>query len=259
MGAESRRKVDFYVDTKGRVRDRNPWANTPYAELRKTELAAMAKLELDARAPDGVSDRVYTSPGRGKLRAFKETEVLPQGDKYVTSEKTYRAGCGAIQEDVFDRMADQSKRAGFGTVFTVHQVDAGRAYRDLHQRCASAGIKISSTFSMQAGGQGDVDFMDAYMADTQRLGWFYEAIGDGTAKDTKYKAAATEGKRYIGDVELRKIGRRLITVRTLVDSVCIKDQSLSDVLKAHGWRAAGKNRKTLRDALSVALWRMQGI
>lgn len=78
---------------------------------------------------------------------------------------------------MFDRMTDQAKRRKGAPPFTLHQVDAGRAYRDLHTRCECAGIKVSTAFNLEGGGYGNTEFIDAYLADTQRLSWFHRAIG----------------------------------------------------------------------------------
>ncbi|MCP3969247.1 MAG: hypothetical protein GY717_02785 [Rhodobacteraceae bacterium] len=128
---------------------------------------------------------------------------------------------------------------------------AARDYRALHERVQCAGVKCSRAFDVQIGGQGQgqVDFMDAYIRDTERLAMFRRAIGDGVAMSV----------RQDGAHNMDRGSRWSVTDTRLVEMVCIGDKPLSAVLKAHGWSLAGKNRKTLRAALCAALERMQGI
>lgn len=223
------------------------------------EAARVAAVKSGAANPDGCSREVPEAPARGPVAEFREYRYLPKGDDFEPVEAPYRAGCPGRVRDIFDTMTDQVGRRGGPPPFTLRQVDAGRAYGALHQRVQSAGVKCSSVFDTRGGGRGRVDFMDAYMRDVERLGLFHEAIGDGTAKDIRSKRSVLHGGTLVGEVELRAIGRQVITVRALVDQVCIYESSLSDVLKVHGWRPTGKNRKTLRAALCAALGRMQVI
>jgi hypothetical protein len=43
-----------------------------------------------------------------------------------------------------------------------------------------------------------------------------------------------------------------------VDSVCLRDMTLNDVLAAHRWSTFGAHREALRTALCKALDRMMG-
>lgn len=205
------------------------------------------------------SDVIIAAPGRAPLKPFKEGYWHGDDEKGEWREIPYRSGCPGRTRDIFDSMTDQATRRGGDAPFTAAQVGAGRDYRDLHEAVQSAGVKCSSTFDDKVRGQGRVDFMDAYIRDSDRLGLFVRAIGGGVAKDTKRKVPAIEGTVKIGEVQLRQIDRRLITVRSLVDDVCLADKSLSTILVDYGWRATGKNRMSLRAALCAALGRMQGI
>ncbi len=225
-------------------------------EMSQEERARLMDL---GTAPDGCSAGIITAPARGPLAPFREGYWHDTDSGGEWRHVPYRSGCPGQVRDIFDTMTDQATRRGGDVPFTAAQVGAGRDYRALHERVQSAGVKCSRVFDVQTDGQGDTDFMVAYMRDTERLDMFHEAIGDGVAKDTKRKVPALEGSVRIGDVQLRQIGRRLITVRRLVDGVCIGERALSDVLEAHSWRATGKNRKALQEALCAALGRMQGI
>ncbi|MCP3970976.1 MAG: hypothetical protein GY717_11805, partial [Rhodobacteraceae bacterium] len=151
--------------------------------------------------------------------------------------------------DIFDTMTDQTTRRGGELPFTKAQVGAARDYRALHERVQCAGVKCSRAFDVQIGGQGQVDFMDAYIRDTQRLAMFQRAIGDGEAMSV----------RQDGAHNMDRGSRWSVTDTRLVEMVCIGDKPLSAVLKAHGWSASSKGTKRLRAALCAALERMQGI
>lgn len=219
-----------------------------------------AGLLAGSTAPERCSAEILPAPPRGRVAEFRETRILPQGDDFRVVEAPYKAGYAGRCRDVFDVMTDYLTRRGGEPPFTLAQVDAGRAYRALHERVASAGVKCSGAFQVERSGRsGKVDFMDAYIRDVERLDDLRNAIGAGVAKETRERREATAGKVRIGDVELRRIGRKLITVRALVDAVCLSERSLSAVLEAHGWRATGKNRKALLASLRAALERMRGI
>lgn len=215
--------------------------------INRTGYEMMAKKVL---LPDGCSSEIPSVEPRGQLIAFRETKVLPDGeDGFKVVEQPYRAGCAAIQEDVFDRMADQAKRAKGVLMLTQHQVDAGRAYRALYEKVDAAGVKCSSTFDDSVGGSGRADFMDAFAADVQRLGWFRNAIGDGFALRVRVQGAHS----------MDRGSRASITSQQLIDSVCLADQGLSVVLRRNGWAAATKNIKVLRVTLCAILERMKGV
>lgn len=223
------------------------------------EKARIDAVLASAALPDGCSREIPVAPGRGAVDEFREGYWRDKEGKSEWRDVPYRAGCPGRARDIFDVMTDQATRRGGPSPFTAGQVGAARDYRALHERVHSSGVKCSSAFDLRTGSGGRIDFMDAYMADTRLLAGFHSAIGGGLAKDIKRNVPATVGKVVIGDVQLRRVGRTIITVRCLVDEVCIKERALSAVLEAHGWRATGKNRTTLRSALCAALGRMQGI
>lgn len=227
-----------------------------YAE---DERQRVDQVKSSAANPEGVSDRILAAPARGPVLPFRDTRILPDGDGFKVVDAPYRSGCPGRTRDAFDAMTDQATRRGGNAPFTVAQVGAARDYRALDERVQSAGVKCSKVFDVQTGGQGRIDFMDAYIRDTERLVMFHDAIGSVIAKDMKRVSPSKAQRVIVTDDMLAQVKKRIITVRTLVDDVCIKDRTLSDVLKAHGWSVTGKNRKALRDALCAALGRMQGI
>lgn len=247
--------IDFWVSPTGCVRDHSPWLAPPACGNPDDTAPAAPSL------PDGTSSHILTAPARGPVDRFVDAHTVPVGtDKFERVEERYGKGAPVRCRDIFDEMNEQAMRRRKGRlIFTAAQADAGRRYRDLVERCATAGLKISSTFSDHAGGSGKVDFIDAYMADLQRLAWFHRAIGDATAKDVRRKQPARAGKVVISDIDLIETGRRIITVRQLVDDVCLRERSLSEVLSAHGWAWGENNAKHLRSALCQALDRMRNL
>ncbi|MEP4195969.1 MAG: hypothetical protein ABJL99_10080 [Aliishimia sp.] len=223
------------------------------------DIDVVGSVMRNAAIPDECSREIPVAPARGKITAFQEQTYRSVGDDLRLVDTPYKAGKPGIVRDIFDTMTDKTMGRSSKPPFSVGQVTAGRAYRNLNERVAASGIKCSSAFSQKTGSGSGTDFMDAYMADVQRLGWFHQVIGDGIAKDKRQKVQTRQGSVIVGTVDLIKIGRKLILVRALVDAVCIKEQSVSDVLKRHGWRPTGRNTATLRASLCAALDRMHGI
>lgn len=209
------------------------------------EQARIDAVKIAAASPAGVSREVLAAPARGPVAPFRESVVLPAGDDgFEVVDAPYRSGCPGRARDVFDVMVDQALRSGGAAPFTAGQVGAARDYRAVYERVQSSGMKLSSVGVDRTGGQGRVDFMDAYMRDSERLSGFRAAIGDGVALSPKHRSAS--------------VVRRAIMVRELVDAVCIRERALSAVLTAHGWKVSGKARNDLRAALCAALGRMRG-
>lgn len=247
--------IDFWVSPNGVVRDHSPWLVPGHS---------VGDVVIDPAAlvlPDGTSTQIHAAPARGPVDRFKEFRMVPVGtDKFERVEERYGKGAPVICRDIFDTMNAQAmRRKRAQPIFTPMQADAGRRYRDLVERVATAGMKMSSAFQDRVGGADKVDFIDAYMADLQRLAWFHRAIGDGTAKDIRSKRTARAGSVIVGDVDLIQIGKRIITVRRLVDDVCLREYSLSKILRSHGWSWCEANARPLRAALCSALDRMRDL
>ena len=244
----------FYVSSKATV-----FLSEPPAWRLADEAGRVASIKALSGSPDGCSSEIITAPARGPVAQFREGYWHEKDGRGEWRHVPYRSGCPGQARDIFDIMTDQATRRGADAPFTAAQVGAARDYRALHERVQSAGVKCSKAFDVQSGGQGRVDFMVAYIRDTERLAMFHDAIGSVIAKDMKRVSRDRAQRVIITDDILAQVDKRIITVRTLVDDVCIKERALSDVLDAHGWSVTGKNRKALRDALCAALGRMQGI
>ena len=200
--------------------------------------------------PKECSAQILNVAPRGQMIAFRKTVVEPDGKgAFKVMYQRYKAGCPAIQQDVFDRMADQTKRAKGILMLTDHQVGIARYYRALVEKIDAAGVRCSSTFDDHVGGVGRTDFMDAFAADVERLDRLRGAIGDGFALKVRMQGAHS----------MDRGSRTSITYRQLIDRVCLADQELSGVLRRYGWAAATKNRKVLRVTLCAILERMKGV
>ena len=220
-----------------------PACRRQMAELERTSLVAAGLV------PVGCSSAIVDALARGPVVEYREGYWKEVDGKPAWVALPYRSGCAARVRDVFDVMADQAARRGGNVPFTAAQVGAGRDYRALHERVASAGVKCSRAFHVELAGAGGGDFMDAWLADVERLRRFERAIGDGMALSVRRAAAHAMDRGQ----------RKSISDRALVDAVCIAEQPLSRVLKTHGWAAKGKNRQYLRLALGAALDRMRGV
>ena len=205
-----------------------------------------ARLRL-AQPPASISPWVPLAPARGVVVPvqMEETVMTPNGPRPVkNSEDGFHP---ARAEDAFDRMTIKSRnRKGEpgATLFTVAQVEAGRAYAALSERCASEGLRCTSPEARVSGQGGHVDWIEGVIARSRRLERMRTAIGDGIALSPRNARAHSDR------------GRTVITVRRLVDAVCIEGLTLSAVLAAHGWGRGVASATALRDVLRDALDRM---
>lgn len=224
------------------------------SEARRVALAhddarVEARLRL-ATPPHAVSPEVPVAPARGKVVAqagLHVTEMTPNGPR--THRATTDGFHPARAEDAFDRMTIKAKnRKGkdMAPLFTVAQVEAGRAYARLFERCAAEGVRCSSPEARSGGGgaPGGRDWIDGVIARSRLLDEIQAAIGDGVALSPRNARAHADR------------GRRVIMVRQLVDAVCIEGQTLRDVLAANGWSRGPSAARVLHLQLSAALDRM---
>jgi hypothetical protein len=207
-------------------------------------MAGVEAVKAAATPPETASPNIIAAPARGPALVAPQFETVqtPSGPR---TRKATQDGFHPVRAaDAFDRMALQHKRAGGkAALFTVAQVEAGRAYAALAERVASEGIRCSSLevrAGSGAGSTGGRDWIDGVIGRSDRLERMQAAIGDGLAMEPE----AEGGKRTA------------IRVRELVDAVCIKGKSLGQMLDAHGWAAKGPSRAMLQQALADALDRL---
>jgi hypothetical protein len=247
------------------------------ADLRlKAEAEGITHLKAQAMPPADCGSDIIAAPGRGPMMRFRprRVEMTPSGPR--SRHDGYQMRSGARIADAFDLMTLNCHRAyerqcaiarsqgkaipAYRAPFTVGQVEIGREYAALAERCSAAGVKCASLEALRQASSGGGDREEAILADFQRLRYFERRIGDGLAKavrrirpgrpTTKEEAAA---KRVTVSRQ-----RRAIFDQALVDGVCIGGMSLTDVLKAYGWGVDQKAREALRQSLCAALDRMQG-
>lgn len=104
---------------------------------------------------------------------------------------------------------------------------------------------LCSSFEAGREGGGSGHFIDTFIQRGLDLAQLHHRIGNGIAMSPRRNMD-------------RGNSRRTITVRAVVDMVCIGGQDLTEVLRRFGWTEDGKNRKALRVVLCAALDRMQG-
>ncbi|MHC9236972.1 hypothetical protein ACX9MO_15190 [Pseudooceanicola sp. 502str34] len=230
--------------------------------------ASIAAVLAAAAPPDGVCPAMPVAPARGPMMAFmpRHAEMTPAGprvrrDGWVDPESgvMFRAARVADAFDVMTRQAHNRHRAlvekaektgqpvpVFQPPFTVGQVEVGREYAALVERCASSGVKCSSLEALHVSGNGGGNREVAMLRDFQRLRVFERRIGGGLAKAVR--------RILPGGAEKRKA----IFDQALVDQVCVGGMTISEVLRAHGWAVDQSSVQRCRKALQETLERMQG-
>lgn len=217
----------------------------------RDQRSAPARIEAGDTLPEGVGEAIVRhAPARGPVEVFEPREMAITEAGNLRERRSGWLGQKALRRaDAFAVMQAQCARRwkGDGAVpalFTAAQLHAGRTYGALVERHAAAGMRCSSVEASLGGGGGC--YIDALVAEADRLARMREAIGPGYALDPG--AAAPHRDR-----------RRPVRVRVLVDAVCVEDRTLSDVMAAHGWARKGQTRERLRTALCAALDRLYGL
>jgi hypothetical protein len=179
---------------------------------------------------------------------FQPSQLYPDGkDDYSSHAAGYRGRSAIQRADVFDVMAARAAGRNKQSPLSKGQVQMGRHYRDLMERYESAGVKCSSAFSIEStGGGSGGDYIDAVLRDREEIDKLHRRMGLGPAMVVRRVRPTIRGSRV------------QITMRRLVDMVCIEGRTLGDVLRAHGWSVGGRTVKAVTHALCEALDRMAG-
>jgi len=240
------------VDRAGvaRVEAHERMARTDAARSRlSSEAERLARLRSSSVVPEACGPEiVQVAPARGPVETWIADECVTKADgTQHTQSAMWHGRTGARRSDVFDRMARAATAKSSDPILTPGQVAMGRDYRSLYERHATAGVQCSSleATAQRGGSSGGGSFIDAVLADREKLARLRKRVGDGVAL-RKVRPSRRGG-----------VGAAPITDRRLVDMVCLEDASVADVLKAHGW-SAGRNVAKLSVSLSQALERMQG-
>jgi hypothetical protein len=228
--------------------DRAGWAGV----IKREPQAVKAEAKAEARrvvamlahaAPPADVGPVPVAPARGAQRIVTDYVALPGGMRRAVGKRLEEA-------DVFDRMHAQAQRrhgdsdAVFVAPFSHGQIGMARHYRTLTERHAAGGVRCSSMEAGRGGSGGE--FMDAYLAIGRELDRLHARIED-VRGDALRRVRPSE-----------RAGHGVVTVRALVDGVCLGNLTLDQVLARHGWACKGAYRQALRQALAAALDRMQG-
>lgn len=204
----------------------------------------LAEIKGRAVAPDACGPEIPMAPARGRMVEVRPVMMQMTDAGWQPQHGGYRGRNAARASDVFDEMGLQARRAGGAAPFTARQIAAGRAYAALVERHASVGIKGRSIETAGGSGTpGSGGIMDLIIDEGRAIASMQAAIGDGWAL-----AVHRQGRR-----------RRVpLTVRELVDRVCLRGETLSGVLEACGWSVYGETVTWAREALAGALDRMAG-
>lgn len=211
------------------------------------EAERLAAIKASGEVPDNCG--VYhNAPARGTFRVTKAFALYPDGEHGFARKPAGYMGRNTIQRaDTFTIAGAQAARAKTASPYTESQIAIGRAYRDLSEWLQSSGMKGSS-LEVSHGGSGDADcFMDARLRDRKRLEVLERRIGSGVSMQVRRIRPSQRG-----------IQRRNISDRDLVDAFCIRQQCMTDVLRAHGWAVKGTHTTALQKALAACLDRMIG-
>lgn len=237
-------KGPFYVDRAGVVRA----GDEPlYLKSLRQESVRVEGVRVSGHVPAEVGPAVEPAPARGAVRMFEPMSLYPDGeDDYVLRPSGYRGRKALRRCDAFDLMQAKAAAKGRSLPFTVAQVEVGRLYADLVHRHNAAGVKCSSIEGRVGGSGRGGDFIDAVLRDRERIDLFRRRIGAGAAMVVRKVRPSSRGTRVA------------IMDRALVDAVCVEEQTLSDVLRAHGWSVKGQTVQAVGRALADALQRMIG-
>lgn len=231
------------------------------AQALAAEAGRIAAIKAAATAPEVCGPDIPVAPARGAFQVFRPIEIVP-GSAGSARHAGYqgrgedRPRSGLRRADVFDVMEAQARRAHaarsedagpFVAPLTPGQIAMGRIYRDLCERHEKGGLKCASLEAGRAGGNGG-GFMDAFLQEGRTIDRLRARVGAGVAMSVRRVRPSRRGKEATG----------IITDLVLVDRVCLRGQSLSEVLRAFGWAKKAEHVQALRKALAAALDRMQG-
>lgn len=205
----------------------------------------LATLKARAVAPEACGPDMPVAPARGRMVRVAPVSMQLTAEGWAPQHGGHRGRDAARAADVFDEMARQARRAGGEDPFTPRQKAAGRIYAALVERHSAVGLKgrsIETMLTGRGGGGGD-GVMDIILDEGAAIAAMRAAVGDGWALVVVRKS---------------KRKRTPLSVAELVDRVCLRGETISDVLLACGWVKYGESVLWARTALADALDRMAG-
>lgn len=194
-------------------------------------------------------DQITSAPARGPVLLFqpRKTVITDAGNV-----RTRDAGqfVGMMVQDAFHKAELHATRRKQPAPYTPGQVNIGRIYRDLFERCATSGLQLSQLGNSGGGGGDGTGISEAVLDDMDYLRNLQRAIGNGIAiavrrvRPSKRGGTGTRPARNISD-------------KRLVHMFCVEGETLSATLVAHGWSDYRENKNALHRALCAALDRMR--
>lgn len=218
---------------------------------RLTSEERLAAIKAGCQPPVSCGPDVVSAPARGAFRVFRPIGLVPGSEARVRDEGYRAAGeeaprKGVAVVDVFDRMLVETARRKMDAPLSPGQIAIGRRYRALAEQHDAGGFKLSSLNST-GGGAGALDVMDLRLSERRELLDLRTCVGGGVAMSVRRVRPSARG-----------VENRLIRDLDLIDSVCLRDMTLTEVLRAFGWSSRSGNATALRASLCSALDRMQG-
>lgn len=217
------------------------------SEFEVAQLEARYRL-AQAAPPERCGPAIIAQPGRGPMIATAPRGVVPDGaDGWAVEHVGFAGRDMARAADAFDLMEAQARRAARGghvSLFTPVQVATGRRYAMLVERHDASGMRCSSVEAQRGGGCGGGSFIDTVIHEGDLIRAMWRAIGDGAALAVRRVRPSVRGTR---------VG---IRDRAIVDAVCLRGETVGQVLAAHGWALGVPLREAARVALCAALDRM---
>jgi hypothetical protein len=210
--------------------------------------AERARLLAAGTPPEECGPELPVAPARGEVETFAPREAVQTEAGPRDRPSGYRGRRAARVRDAFDVMEAQADRRGRsgGPIFTPGQIEAGRAYAALAERVAALGVRFASLESLSSGTRGEGGWIERAVRDIRRLRAIQRWLdAQGLAKEPRRIRPSERGSE--------EGARRSITVRGLVDGVCLGQQAVDTVLKRHGWASGAKNAAAVQDALRGTL------
>lgn len=212
-----------------------------------------ARISAEARRVQALIDRATppeamaaapVAPARGVMQLVANVEATRGGLRRVDGAH-WQAACALAAMNA--QAQARAERRGVDAVlpFGAGQIAVAAEYRALVEWREGSALKCASLEAGRAGGGGAGLFIDSFIDRGAALARLRVRIGDGLALSPRY--AMDRGN-----------GRKVLSVRALVDLVALSGADLTAVLRRYGWQADGKHRKLLRGVLCAALDRMQG-
>lgn len=217
------------------------------AERDKAARDGLDRIIANATPPERCGPEIIAQPARGPMVVVSPMGLIPDGKEgWKRAHVGYRGRDHVRAADAFDRMEAKARGKGgeAAQLFTEAQKGAGRRYAMLAERHAAAGMRCSSVEAQRGGGSGGGSFIDSVVHEGDLIRAMRAAVGGGSSLVVRRIRRSKRGSR-VGIADL-----------ALVDAVCLSGQTVSEVLRAHGWAIKGETVKACCAALCAALDRM---